>query len=105
MRSIFESCRDYGLEEPLVENSGIDVRVTLLRPNYIGKAHSDSPYDLRIRIMDILQSNPGATLADISAKTDVPQRTVERIISDLKRKGAIDRTGSTRNGQWVVLKR
>ena len=105
MRSIFESCRDYGLEEPLVENSGIDVRVTLFRPNYIGKAHFDSPYDLRIRIMDILQSNPGATLADISAKTDVPQRTVERIISDLKRKGAIDRTGSTRNGQWVVLKR
>lgn len=104
MRSIFESCSDYGLREPLVENSGIDVRVTIFRPNYSGDpAPRDSQNDLRIRIMEIMECNPGATMSDICMDTGLTQRTVERIISNLKRDGAIGRTGSSRNGQWVVF--
>ena len=58
--------------------------------------------DIRRNILSSIESDPGITVSDLSNLLGIPQRTVEREISSLKREGTIHRTGSSRNGQWVV---
>lgn len=106
VRSIFGSCREYGLDDPVIEDGGIDVRVTIYRPGHIGKdAGSEIRDGMRSRILDALESNPESTVGDVSASTGIPRRTVERMISDMRRDGIIGRTGSSRSGRWIVVGR
>lgn len=103
IKSIFQLCSEYGLPEPMLENTGIDFTVTIFRPGYDDSvADSVSTVDVRRRILTVIEHDPGITVSDLSVSMDVPQRTVEREISSLKREGLIIRTGSARKGQWVV---
>ncbi|MGN0099159.1 MAG: RNA-binding domain-containing protein [Candidatus Methanomethylophilaceae archaeon] len=103
VKSIMRTCREYDLPEPLIENSGIDFTITIFRPGFEGSAISSIPQgDVRRRILSAIEVDPGITASGLSDLLDVPQRTVEREISSLKREGIILRAGSTRNGQWVV---
>lgn len=103
VKSIIRTCREYDLPEPLIENSGIDFTITIFRPGFEGSPLQSIPQsDLRRRILSAIESDPGITAFGLSTLLDVPQRTVEREISSLKREGVILRTGSSRNGQWVV---
>lgn len=87
----------------MLENTGIDFTVTIFRPGYDDSvADSVSTVDVRRRILTVIEHDPGITVSDLSVSMDVPQRTVEREISSLKREGLIIRTGSARKGQWVV---
>ena len=107
--SVFRDCKRYGLAEPIIENSGIDVKVTIFRPSYQHtegesvQEWSDSALsDIGKSILSTLLLDPGLTVADLSTVLNVSKRTIERQISKLKREGLLVRAGSTRRGQWVV---
>lgn len=103
VKSIIRTCREYDLPEPQMENSGIDFTVTIFRPGFGGiSIPSSQSDDIRRNILSSIESDPGITVSDLSNLLGIPQRTVEREISSLKREGTIHRTGSSRNGQWVV---
>ena len=81
----------------------MDFTVTIIRPGYERSGQSPSLQgDIRRRILSAIENDPGITMSDLSELLEIPQRTVEREISSMKRDGTILRTGSNRNGQWIV---
>ncbi len=53
-------------------------------------------------IVDILKNNPNYTAAKLATLINKNSRSVQRILSELKRKGIIERVGGTR-GYWNVI--
>lgn len=58
--------------------------------------------DKENKIISYLKNNPSALTDEISLKTDIPVRTVQRIIKSLKEEGIIERVGSKKTGFWKV---
>lgn len=52
------------------------------------------------KVMDALESDGSATIASLSVKTGLSEKTVSRILSELKAAGKIERVGNKRNGHW-----
>ena len=58
--------------------------------------------DKENKIISYLKNNPSALTDEISLQTDIPVRTVQRIIKSLKEEGIIERVGSKKTGFWKV---
>ena len=54
-------------------------------------------------VVNILKSEQAITVSDISKKSGIPIRSVERIISQLKQDGIVEREGAKKAGYWRVL--
>ena len=52
----------------------------------------------------LMKENPKITVTEIIEKTNIPRRTINRIITSLKEKEMIDREGSNKSGHWKILK-
>ena len=55
-------------------------------------------------IYTLMKENPKITVTEIIEKTNIPRRTINRIITSLKEKEMIDREGSNKGGHWKILK-
>jgi len=53
-------------------------------------------------VLDIMRNKPSVTLNEIVLYTEIPKRSVSRIIKELKEKGLVRREG-TKKGTWRVL--
>lgn len=56
------------------------------------------------KILKLLLDNPNLTAETLASLIGVSKRTAERNLSDLKQKGKIERIGSKRDGQWIVIR-
>lgn len=56
------------------------------------------------KILDIISSDIYITAKKISEQLSISQRQVERVISDLKLRGVIERVGARKNGYWKIIK-
>ena len=56
-------------------------------------------------LIEILSCNSGSSAKEVSEMMSVTQRTIERNLSFLQKKGFIKREGSRRYGKWIVLKK
>ena len=54
-------------------------------------------------IFEIIKTNPSITATQMSAKLSVVKRTIERDLSEMKKRGLLDREGGARNGRWIIL--
>ncbi len=54
-------------------------------------------------ILKIIADVPNLSQKEISEKTKIPYRTVQRVISSLKNKKRIERIGSNKSGYWKIL--
>ena len=54
-------------------------------------------------VLSLMKKEPFITLKDLSLKTDIPRRTLDRIVSELKNENAIVRIGTKRSGYWKIL--
>lgn len=54
-------------------------------------------------IIDLLRTNPNLSAKELSHNLDIPFRSVQRYISNLKDKGIIQRIGSNKTGYWEVI--
>ena len=59
--------------------------------------------DNEIMILSCMLDDSSITKKHISEKTEIPERTIDRIIADLKLRQIIERQGSNKNGKWVIL--
>lgn len=114
IKTVLEECQLYGLPEPTIEDSGIDVRVTLYRQPIGGNGgiaggnggkKIEGETDIEKAIMDTMVREPEITLRQVSDSLGIPLRSVERNVSRLKGKGLVKRIGSTRSGTWSVNSR
>ena len=54
-------------------------------------------------MLTLLIDNPQITAEILSEKIDVAKRTIERTLSELQKKGKIERIGSRKDGMWKVI--
>ena len=53
-------------------------------------------------VLNEIKHNPRISAKQISTNTNIPFRTVQRQIANLKDKGIIKRSGDNRNGYWKL---
>jgi ATP-dependent DNA helicase RecG len=53
-------------------------------------------------ILACMREEPSISKKRISEKTGIAARTVDRIVSDLRRRKIIDRQGSNKSGTWII---
>ncbi len=54
------------------------------------------------RIKTALRNDPKTTQAKLAALLDIPRRTLQRKMDELRAEGAIERVGGKRYGHWDV---
>ena len=55
------------------------------------------------KILDYFKKNPRSTVAELTGILGISQRSVERLVSSLKKDGKLVREGSPRSGSWKVV--
>jgi predicted HTH transcriptional regulator len=55
-------------------------------------------------ILGFLQDSPTLSATELSQKTGMTTRTIQRDLADLQEKGILSREGSRKGGRWVILK-
>ncbi|MBQ8516338.1 MAG: HTH domain-containing protein [Akkermansia sp.] len=55
------------------------------------------------KIIAIIKSSPTITAKKMSETLSVSQRTIERDVSELKKKGLLLRKGNDNDGLWVII--
>jgi predicted HTH transcriptional regulator len=53
-------------------------------------------------ILDIIKSNPTATIAELAELTGRSQRSISRELREHQNTGALKRVGARKNGRWSV---
>ena len=68
-----------------------------------GGINTDESVGYEADIIKYVKLHPNATQRSINTATKVPLRTIQRIMSQLQKKGILIREGSRRLGQWKVI--
>lgn len=68
-----------------------------------GGINTDESVGYEADIIRYVRLHPNATQRSINTATGVPLRTIQRIMSQLQKKGILIRKGSRRLGQWKVI--
>ena len=55
-------------------------------------------------VLDILIGNSDKSVEEIAKEIGVTKRTIERTLASLKNKKLIERFGSNKKGNWIVIK-
>ena len=56
------------------------------------------------KVIEFLIENPSFTSDNLAEKIGVTKRTIERTFKKLQEKKMIERIGSKRDGNWIVIK-
>ena len=56
------------------------------------------------KVIELLIENPAYTSAELAKQIDVTRRTIERSFKTLQEKKMIERIGSKRDGNWIVIR-
>ena len=56
------------------------------------------------KAIELLIENPAYTSAELAKQIDVTRRTIERSFKTLQEKKMIERIGSKRDGNWIVIR-
>ena len=57
----------------------------------------------RDTVFDLIKNEPLITLKNLSIKTGIPRRTLDRVVLELKNDNLIKRIGSSRSGYWKII--
>jgi ATP-dependent DNA helicase RecG len=55
-----------------------------------------------VKIIELIVANCNITIAELALKLSITERAVKKNLTNLKRKGKIQRVGSDRSGYWEV---
>ncbi|RRD93738.1 MarR family transcriptional regulator [Clostridiales bacterium COT073_COT-073] len=56
------------------------------------------------KVIELLIKSPSITANELSVQIGVTKRTIERSFKTLQEKKLIERIGSKRDGNWIVVK-
>lgn len=114
--AMIQDLKRNGLREPLVEDLGDYLKITVYRHviydydcsnNCLSVTESKSEYmkdmDYGKTILKIVMSNPEITAAQLSQKMGLSLSTIKREIAKLQKAGTLVRVGNNRRGAWNVI--
>jgi len=93
---ILERFSMYGLEQPVFESLPAGFRVTIQRTTQ----KTTQKIGTKERILLLLKENPRLTREELALALGKSEQTIKEHIAQLKKKGALRRVGSDRNGHW-----
>lgn len=104
---IIRECKEYGLPEPEFLDFDGDFRVNMFRKttsaaNGISDTKNDTNDTNETIALRLICENPSITQKEMKEKMGVSLVTVKRLMSDLQKRGRIQRKGSSRSGTWQV---
>ena len=67
------------------------------------KEYENSIEDKEQNILNIIRTTPKIQYSQLSKITNIPRRTLARIIQTMKEEGKIERVGSDKNGYWKII--
>lgn len=113
---IINRCKEYGLQEPLLEELGDGFMVTMFRKptnqtnqtnqsnqNEMLQEHKSDFSDLEKKIIELLKAQPDVTTKEIMKKLEITDNQVKYYVKKLKDDGKIKRVGTNRKGSWKVM--
>lgn len=115
LEKVCESCREAGLEPPVLELLGEDITVTLQSSQKRAKGETFRKKKVAHEVGDMglsnleqfiigqIKANPETTLTAIAAEAKVSKRNVQYTMNKLADAGLVRRIGSPRNGRWILL--
>lgn len=56
------------------------------------------------KVIELLIGNSSITSTELAEKVGVTKRTIERIFKSLREKKMLERIGSKRDGNWIVIR-
>ena len=111
---------DEGLAVPVFEGGEVDLVVNIYRRDNTANSAKNAAgsggdggsgvktggelSEEEARITTYLAHHPTATQKEIGSDTNIPLRTVQRILPRLQEKGVLVREGNRRSGKWKVIK-
>ncbi len=100
---IIAGCRDYHLPDPEFLEFGDSFRVNIFKKQEMSQEMSQEMLsDLQTAIISLVKKNVAITQTELAVATGVSVTTIKRHIAELKEKGFLERTGSTKKGRWIV---
>ena len=109
---ILRECSEYGLPEPEIIDFDGDFRVNMYRqlPEKDWSHTDDTKHDTNdtlsendTKILNLIRENPSITQAELKEKLQVSIVTVKRLMANLQKRGLIERQGSSRKGEWIII--
>ncbi|AVL42982.1 MarR family transcriptional regulator [Streptobacillus moniliformis] len=67
----------------------------------MGEFHRNAPI---FNLLEFFIENPNLTSIELSELIGVTKRTIEGTLNVLQKKAVIERIGSKRDGNWIVIK-
>lgn len=110
IEKICDECKELGVDLPVYELRGNGLRVSfkalqsaLIKDSKTPKRQIDVLDDvLADSIIEVLRNNPRITQTELAKQFDVPYRSLQRKMDELKATGRIERVGGKRYGKWIV---
>lgn len=99
-----EACREMGIPEPEFEITGF-FTILFRRKTSENIGISIGLNETQAKMIELIEKDSKITMQRISEIIGISKRNIEANISDLKKKGIIDRIGSRKNGYWKINRR
>jgi ATP-dependent DNA helicase RecG len=100
IKRILERFSMYGLGQPVFEELQEGFRVTIFRATQKTIQKATQKISTKDHILQLLKENPRLTRAELAIALGKSEHTIKEHIAQLKKKGALRRVGSDRNGYW-----
>jgi len=110
IQKICDECKGIGAELPVYELIGTTLRIRFKaleralidESKTLKRQNTDLEDMLTDKLAKALKNNPKITQKELVAQLDIPRRTLQRKVNELKEKGKIIRKGGMRYGHWEV---
>jgi ATP-dependent DNA helicase RecG len=107
IEKIVRNSLESGKPEPSFETIGNGLRVIfateqIYTEQEFGLNDGLNLSDVEKKIIFLMSENPGIHADEIADNLGLTKRSSEKIIRKLKELGVVDRTGSRKNGEWVI---
>ncbi|MDR0221160.1 MAG: winged helix-turn-helix transcriptional regulator, partial [Lachnospiraceae bacterium] len=102
---INEACKEAGKREPLFEVMPGEISVTFYTDTDVGVSVGvkSNVKETQKQIMSLMTETPTISAQRIADAIGISKRRVESNIRTMKKAGLIERVGSDKTGNWVVL--
>ena len=105
IKRVFDICNDCGIISPKFEERSNGFQVTLFKTKLkVSDNVGDNVGDNRLKeIIALIKKNNQISAKQLAKELNVSDRTIERDIEKLKKKGKLDRIGPEKNGHWHLI--
>lgn len=100
-----EACRGIGIPEPEFEITSFFTIIFRRKTSEsigLNIGISIGLNETQAKIIELMEKDNKITMKRISESIGIAKRNIEASISDLKKKGIVDRIGSRKNGYWKI---